>query len=211
MGQAARAVSRQVAAEDTRSRILEAGERVFAESGFAGASMRTIAETAGVAQGLLHYHFENKRRLYAAVVGWRADAINAERLTLLEELDAGAPVEAILEALFRPALGRDAGGEAYGRIMASLMTGDAMHQDLVREHYDATAERFIDALQASAGCARERAAWGYSLAIHVLVAGMARTGRSERLAEADAPATPAVLLERLVSFAAGGIERLRQP
>lgn len=217
MSQAVRATTerqavtgRQAAAEGTRERILVAAERVFADEGFSGASTRAIAEGAGVAGGLLHYHFENKRTLYAAVVAWRAAAINAERIRLLDALPADAALPAILRALFEPALGRVAGGEAFGRIMASLMTGDAVHDDLVREHYDPTARRFIAAIARRTGGAAEEAAWGYSLAIHVLVAGMARSGRTERLAS-QGPAATELFLDRLVAFAAGGIERLTAP
>jgi hypothetical protein len=41
---------------NSRDAILDAAERLFANSGF-DTSMRSIAEAAGVAQGLLHYHF----------------------------------------------------------------------------------------------------------------------------------------------------------
>src|SRR5262249_1824395 len=49
----------------SRDAILDAAERLFADSGFDGTSMRSIAEAAGVAQGLLHYHFGTKERLFA--------------------------------------------------------------------------------------------------------------------------------------------------
>lgn len=209
MGQAVeKSVSRDAAAQDTRTRILESAERVFAAEGFNGASMRSIAETAGVASGLLHYHFDNKRTLYASIVGWRAAMINQERLALLDALPRDRSLADILEALFRPALGRDAGGEAYARIMASMMTGETMHQELVAEHYDPTAQIFIQAIRKTGDFEKSEAAWGYNLAIHVLVAGMARSGRTERLAGEDGPASTEAFLEKLVAFAAGGVEQL---
>ena len=203
---AARSVARATGGAEARERILRAAERVFAAEGFSGASMRAIAGGAGVAQALLHYHFGDKRSLYAAVVAWRAKAINAERVARLKALGPAASLRGILQALFAPALGEAAGGEDYARIMASLMTGDAMHQDLVREHYDPTAQTFIDALARATGRPRGEAAWGYSLAIHVLVAAMARSGRTERLAGEAGPADTSAFLERIVAFAAGGVE-----
>ena len=53
----------------TRRRILKAAKACFAEHGFLGASTRQIAETAGVAQGLLRYHFDTKEALWKAVMG----------------------------------------------------------------------------------------------------------------------------------------------
>jgi AcrR family transcriptional regulator len=61
-----------IEAEDTRStraQILDAGERLFAERGYDGVSMRDIvAETALRNQASLYHHFRNKRALYEAVL-----------------------------------------------------------------------------------------------------------------------------------------------
>ena len=58
-----------------RDRILDAAELTFSEDGFSGAGMKAIATRAEVAQGLLHYHFQNKEGLYAAVIARRAGDI----------------------------------------------------------------------------------------------------------------------------------------
>lgn len=55
---------------DARDRILQAALRAFAERGFDGASTREIAAAAGVAQGLLNYHFASKLALWEAAVDW---------------------------------------------------------------------------------------------------------------------------------------------
>jgi AcrR family transcriptional regulator len=47
--------------------ILEAAEGCFSRSGYAGASMREIAERAGVSKSLLHYHFQSKEHLFVEV------------------------------------------------------------------------------------------------------------------------------------------------
>lgn len=61
-----------VETEETRSsreQILDAGERLFAERGYDGVSMRDIvAETALRNQASLYHHFHNKRDLYEAVL-----------------------------------------------------------------------------------------------------------------------------------------------
>ena len=53
--------------ERTRSAVLMAAEQLFAENGFAGTSMRGVAEASGVSQPLIHHHFGTKRELYLAV------------------------------------------------------------------------------------------------------------------------------------------------
>src|ERR1700732_2426496 len=69
-----------------RERIRDAAEQVFATHGYEGASMRLIAGQAGVAQALLHYHFQNKDTLYAAVFERRSSTINDRRAKLLDRL-----------------------------------------------------------------------------------------------------------------------------
>jgi AcrR family transcriptional regulator len=57
------------AARSTREQILDAGERLFAERGYDGVSMRDIvAETDLRNQASLYHHFHNKRALYEAVL-----------------------------------------------------------------------------------------------------------------------------------------------
>ena len=48
----------------TRERIMLAAKSEFAERGFAGARMGSIAKSAGVNQALIHYYFDNKENLY---------------------------------------------------------------------------------------------------------------------------------------------------
>ncbi len=50
--------------EQTKRKILVAAKSEFAEKGFNGARMSSIAMKAGVNQALLHYHFESKENLY---------------------------------------------------------------------------------------------------------------------------------------------------
>jgi AcrR family transcriptional regulator len=47
--------------------ILEAAEGCFSRAGYAGASMREIAERARVSKSLLHYHFQSKEHLFVEV------------------------------------------------------------------------------------------------------------------------------------------------
>jgi TetR/AcrR family transcriptional regulator len=53
--------------ESTRSAVLTAAERLFAENGFAATSMRDISNASGVSHPLIHHHFGSKEDLYRAV------------------------------------------------------------------------------------------------------------------------------------------------
>jgi len=52
--------------EDTRAKIVAAALTAFGQSGFEGASMRDIAELAGVNAPALVYYFDNKEGVYLA-------------------------------------------------------------------------------------------------------------------------------------------------
>jgi AcrR family transcriptional regulator len=52
----------------TRSRILAAAERLFADHGFGGVSMPMIATASGITAGAIYKHFESKADLFFEVV-----------------------------------------------------------------------------------------------------------------------------------------------
>lgn len=54
-------------ARATRQAVLQAATRLFAASGYAGTSMRDIAEASGASQPLIHHHFGTKEQLYIEV------------------------------------------------------------------------------------------------------------------------------------------------
>jgi len=85
-----------------RTQILATAETLFAERGFHGASMRDLADAAGLPLATLVYHFARKEQLYAAVLSAiaaqldeRLEAITAPRSTS----EHAAAVEAFIELL----------------------------------------------------------------------------------------------------------------
>lgn len=57
-------------AHGTRQRLLDAALEVFARDGFRGATIERICSRAGANIAAAHYHFGDKRRLYAAVFAY---------------------------------------------------------------------------------------------------------------------------------------------
>ncbi len=194
--------------EPALQRILIGAEAEFAEKGFDGAGMKALATRAGVSQSLLHYHFGSKDQLYSAVIRERSKQINDQRRALLEQVDLGAEkaLDRVFEALFLPALGPAGGGRAYARIFAGLIVGNARDQALVRECYDPTAQKFLDAIEATLeGADRAIAAQVYQFALGVLASGASRDGRVRRLAGMeDAQKDEDALTRQLIQFAVGG-------
>lgn len=96
----------------TRERILDTAEALFAEHGFAGTTLRDVADAAGLRIPSLYNHFAGKEALYAAVLDRGIRPV----LDLLGEAVAAGPegptrrralVGRVLGALARrPALAR---------------------------------------------------------------------------------------------------------
>jgi AcrR family transcriptional regulator len=86
--------------EDTRRRLLEVARDIFERDGYDGASIRAIAEAAGVATGTVFLHFEDKRELLHRAI---FDDLQA---TLAEVLDSppGRSLEGWLSRLLDGAL-----------------------------------------------------------------------------------------------------------
>ncbi len=88
----------------TRQRLIQAATRLFADSGFRGASVRDICNLAGANPGAVSYHFGGKRQLYRSVLRQAADAVAA----MSPETDAGetengtaGALDAVRDLLFR--------------------------------------------------------------------------------------------------------------
>ena len=61
--------------EDSQEQILDAVADVIVRDGVRGASMRTVAQEAGVSLGLLSYHFTDKSSLITAAYARAADRL----------------------------------------------------------------------------------------------------------------------------------------
>lgn len=72
--------------EQTRQRILGAASDLFVDKGFAGVTLREVAQHSGVTKSLIHHHFGSKEALWGAVlehnfaryyIGQKAELVNA--------------------------------------------------------------------------------------------------------------------------------------
>jgi len=139
---------------DTKQRILDSAERLFAEYGFAGTSLRAIIADAKVNLAAIHYHYRSKEALLDAVILRRLEPINRERLELLDASErSGQPtLEQILEAFLGPAfrVGADPNGQMFVRLVARIFTEEmSVFSHVIKQHFGVVLERFTRALHAA--------------------------------------------------------------
>lgn len=80
--------TRETKATRTRRRILDAAAHEFAQHGYGGASLRRIAEAAGLKVGSLAFHFADKDALVAATL---RDGVDSARMALEQAIAAVPP------------------------------------------------------------------------------------------------------------------------
>jgi AcrR family transcriptional regulator len=115
--------------DSTRERILDAAERLFAERGLDGVSLREINAAAGARNAsAVQYHFGNRDGLVWAVVSRRMAAVELRRLGMLDELTRSGRLKAsglrpVIEALVLPLAHElsTATGRRYLRIVGQLV------------------------------------------------------------------------------------------
>ena len=74
----------------TREALLAAGAELFAERGYDGVPVATIAQKAGVNKAMINYYFGGKRQLYLAIVSATFGEI-IERVEKLAQSEQPAP------------------------------------------------------------------------------------------------------------------------
>lgn len=112
--------------ETTESVFLDAAERLFAEHGYEGTTIRNIAEQAGVNLGVLHYYWGTKEALFKALCERRMRPVIEERLRRYDLCIAtaagGAPdLKQVLESSLSPVMIHEDQSEAERKLMAKLL------------------------------------------------------------------------------------------
>jgi AcrR family transcriptional regulator len=96
--------------EVTRERIIKAAERLFAEHGYDGTSIRAIVAKARVNQAAINYHFDGKDGLYREVLSTAFRALTEDQLAHADTAKAVSREAALQEFIrrqLRPLAARD--------------------------------------------------------------------------------------------------------
>jgi len=206
---------------DTRGRILDAAELLFAERGFDGTSLRALTTEAQVNLASVHYHFGNKQGLFAAVFERRIGPVNEERLRLLDEAEARAAGEGrdgralelsvVLEAFFGPPLRmaarEDPGFRRFLQIVARMHSSGREQALALRNVFHEVLRRFFPAFLRALPHLDERDLyWRLHLLLGSMLALFAEPTRLHVLSDGRCDAQdPEEALRELVTFAIGAM------
>ncbi|MFI5041145.1 MAG: TetR/AcrR family transcriptional regulator [Acidimicrobiales bacterium] len=112
----------------TRERMILTAERLFAERGIDGVSLREIGVAAGQRNNsAAQYHFGSRYGLVRAILEFRMAQVDERRLALLAQFDAAGrsgDLRALVEAYVTPLaemVGSDDGTSWYARFLAQLL------------------------------------------------------------------------------------------
>ena len=201
------------AAANTKDRILDAAEALFADQGFEATSLRQITAAADANLAAVNYHFGSKDGLFGAVFARRITPVNEARMELLDDLEtraapAAPQLEDVLEIFLRPALrlARTPQGARFMRLAGRVYTEPGAHWERIAAQFDVVRDRFLAAFR---GALRDLPEVDLFWRVHFMIGVMCHTlADNDRLPHlsgglcdsTDEDAT----LRQLVSFLSAG-------
>jgi len=197
-----------------RDSIMDASESKFADLGYAGTTLREIAEAVNVTQALISYYFGSKYGLFQETFLRRGQKISAERIELLDTLLAsGKPtVKEIVRSFLSPTLALRATpqGRSFLRLQARLHTEPPeISYPLRTDAYGASTQRYVDAMRLALPKLGELDAyWRVTLMVGTYLYAFSDTHRMEEMVPKglyDAGDTEA-LIDQVTRFVTGGFE-----
>ncbi|MFT7651633.1 MAG: AcrR family transcriptional regulator [Limisphaerales bacterium] len=188
---------------------MQAAVQLFAENGFSSASVRAIAETAGVNVAALNYHYGSKAKLFEAAFEHCAAPINTQRIRQLDALEAlpGTPtVEMIVRAFVDVGL-TDQGDAAWSQLIARIFVEPkTKSKPLLEQVFGPIVKRFVAALERTLPEVDvAELEWRFHFVIGSMLQ-LIRSDRPLRYAGSQSSKLPAQRqIDELVKFVAAGL------
>jgi AcrR family transcriptional regulator len=191
--------------QDTKSRILDAAEKLFGINGFEATSLRDITAEAQVNLAAVNYHFQSKDSLIDAVIARRIEPVNRRRLQMLEGAGPDPTLEQILTAFLAPVLDQDLASVVP--LLGRMMSDPTQFVERVFKKYLApVSQRFQEALSKQLpGLSRAELLWKVHFTVGVMTHVMSLSQVLPTLTDGLCDISDhQALIERVVSFAAAG-------
>ena len=202
---------------ETKDRILNTAERLFADEGVGVTSLRDITKEANVNLAAVNYHFGSKVELLKAILERNLRPINNQRIKLLDDLSKKnkgetPAIEDILSAFLGPPFYAWAEldtteekqqGLKFLRFLGQCHSASEEIRASLFEQFDLVVERFTEALQTALPNlapdeVRRRMEFTLGAMSHTMIL-FELTAQKQ-----DEKETPRQLFESLIRFAAAG-------
>ena len=196
----------------TRERLLDAAEKLFAEQGFHCASVRDITREAKCNIASVNYHFGGKSNLYREVFLRRLRDLRERRLARLAELRGGRPSLERLLGSFASAFVDPLVGEGAGRRWVMLVSHELIDPQLPPETF---LGEMVEPVQDALAAAVSEAAPGIEhedalLASQSLMGQLLHLVNLLRCQRSGPAPELAALVDHTVRFSAAGIRSLQR-
>ncbi|MBV8696975.1 TetR/AcrR family transcriptional regulator [Bradyrhizobium sp.] len=201
--------------DQTRTAILAAAERLYAERGFSDVTLRDIVSEANVNLAAVNYHFGSKDELIAELFVTRSLALNRERLRRLraaEEQGGGrAEIADILRALVGPTLRGCLGPEneraTAARFMIRVSIESVPPIRRIRNREIDHLRKFVAAMRRALPAHRDvELYWGLHFALAMAQQTVRDTERLAKLSEGQCDVDDVeAVIERVVRVAVLGL------
>ena len=202
--------------KQTKARIIDAAEALFAEQGYGQTSMREITSKANVNLASVNYHFGSKKNLIQAVLKRYFDVLMPQVDDMLEKLipsQGREGVDQLLQGLALPLLHLNAvqpnGTEIFVQLLGKGYTESQGHlRKFILGNYGETIEGLLSMLRiALPAIPADELFWRLHFAIGSFVFSMASSQALKDIAKADYQQDIEIqdVIAHLVPFVAQGI------
>lgn len=207
---------------DTKERILDAAEYLFAHHGFHTTSLREITGRAGVNVAAVNYHFGSKEALLKTVFERRLVPLNEARLKMLGVVTEKAKREGrrpgagdIMRALIEPTVRFSASGEGAKNFIILVSRSIFAPNDILKKNFFRLMGPFLRTMleslkEALPGLPENILIQRYHFSVGALAHTM-RVCNDETIPKElrmTGAADPGPLIEELVKFITAGMETL---
>lgn len=196
----------------TRERLLDAAEQLFASRGFAATSVRRITREAACNLAAVNYHFGSKLGLYEEVFRRRLEAVRDQRLAAIRRAATIQPGPGALEEvlhIFATSFIEPLVGESHGRTLTELMGREMLDPHLPPEMFRGEIAGPVQQALTEALC---RTTPGLSvedarLCVQSITGQLVQTAQRVRRQAAAPMAGPPLtaVVEHIVRFSAAGV------
>lgn len=201
-----------ITSSNTQEQILNVAERLFAENGFAGTSLRSVIREADVNLSAVHYHFGSKEELFHAVVARVAQPLVKGQLKKLAQCEAEdtPSVEEILETFLTPALEvvLNSGDRSIdcARFMGRCRVEPDAIREIAEQEFQGSQKAYLDALGRSLpDFSRTELSWKLDLVIAVLLRVLMEAKKPNALIQDNSPKNIRATVSKLTAFLASAL------